>query len=82
MTATNMCSNFGSKWSSPPLKIAIKLYFQLDSHADKIGVEGGGESTIELTHMQLRHEVSLPGLHGSFWKLFCSGRLDRHQCLL
>ena len=34
MTATNMCSNFGSKWSSPPL--LANSYIHLCSHQKRL----------------------------------------------
>ena len=58
-------------------KIAIKTLLPVRRSRDK-----NGGKIKWLTRMQLRQEASLPGLHGSFWKVFCWGRLDRHQCLL
>ena len=34
-----------------------------------------------MTRIQICHESSLPGLHGSFWTLFSLERLVRHHCL-
>ena len=45
MTATNMCSNFGGKWDSPPLKIATttkKILPVRLSLEQKWGGGGGG----------------------------------------
>ena len=37
MAAPNMCSNFGSKWSRPPLKVVIVAHFVAENYS----FEGG-----------------------------------------
>ena len=57
------------------IDILIAMHFQLDSHTKNQRINKAYLNTT------LSRSVS-SGLHISFWKLFCLGRLDRHQALL
>ena len=79
MTATNMCSNFGSKWSSPPLRCVAPLAVCLGTSRTKLAKEPEAKSRLNnhVSHGRklLRHRGSRQTLKnhvGYILKLFFS----------
>ena len=58
MTATNMCSNFGGKWDSPPLKAQTAILEGKISLYSELPFVNMGACIIQLQYFLLLFQVS------------------------
>ena len=60
MTATNMCSNFGSKWSSPPLIACLMLWCTIHTYSTNTIVDYPCRSSTDIFFPKFLFLVGLP----------------------